>query len=210
MNKVRAYKLASYAIKAFDNGGRFYNFLTKAGDQQITAAELGKVAGVVSDRQTMALFLEMSIHDLPEDDQLAVRRCLTPELQEDLLSHPVQLLSPSQAAREGKIAETAILSGYPRFLEDRSEFSSFIMIPIMAGKVMTFMMVPIYDYYDLYELRDEVSSKAVILATVRGTPRLPETLHRFGGVLKETSEDEEGKTPGRCLLEARFYTPLED
>ena len=29
------------------------------------------------------------------------------------------------------------------------------MVPIQAGKVMTLMIVPIIDQYDIYELRDE-------------------------------------------------------
>lgn len=209
MKKVHPYKLASNAIKAFDNGGRFYNFLTKAGDQEISVAELGRVAGVMSDRQSMSLFLEMAIHDLQEDERKAVKNCLSAKLRDDLSRHPIQRLTPAQASRNGRISEAAIITGTPSFLEDKSEMSGFIMVPIMAGKVMTFSMIPIFDQYDLYELRGADDPRAALLATLRGSERLPEIPHRFGGLLKESTEDKDGKEKGRCFLEASYVTPLD-
>ena len=56
MKKVNPYKSQAAALKSLDNGGRFFNVLTKADDGQITSAELSKVAGAFSNKQLMNLY----------------------------------------------------------------------------------------------------------------------------------------------------------
>ena len=69
MKKVSPYKTINEAIQSLDNGGRFYNILTKADDGIINQAELGKVGGVFNDKQQMILFFEMSILGLIQADK---------------------------------------------------------------------------------------------------------------------------------------------
>ena len=45
------YRTVRNALTSIDNGGRFYNLLTKANDGNISTSELGKVAGSFSDKQ---------------------------------------------------------------------------------------------------------------------------------------------------------------
>ena len=73
---------------------------------------------------------------------------------------------------------------------------------------MSLMMIPIMDQYDIYELTDDSSSTKTFIANVRGSERLPVELSRFGGILKETSVDKEGKENGHLYLEALYYTRL--
>ncbi|MEE2888023.1 MAG: hypothetical protein VX951_11400 [Planctomycetota bacterium] len=209
MKKVIPYKHYDGALKALDNGGRFYNLFTKARDEEVSPAELAKVAGVFSDRQKMFLFLEMAVHDLEEANKQSLYGNLSTSLRAEHAEHRPQALLPSEADERGVAAKTAIITGYPRFVTDKTVFSGFIMVPIMAGKTMTFMMIPITDCYDVYELSDEVSSKKTFIANVRGLPRLPAVLSRFGGILKETSRDEKGEQKDRLFLEGIYYTPLE-
>ena len=61
MKKITPYKTTRNAITAMDNGGRFYNLLTKANDGNVSTSELAKVAGVFSDKQKMVLYLDMSL-----------------------------------------------------------------------------------------------------------------------------------------------------
>ncbi len=208
MKKVIPYKRFSNALKALDNGGRFYNFFTKAEDNNVTRAELAKVAGVHGNKQLMFLYLEMALAELDEGDREALGRTLSKKLQAARAQHAPQHLLPSEADKRGVPSKTAIITGYPRFVEDKTEFSGFIMIPIMIGKSMTFMFIPIMDQFDIYELSDEVSDTKTFIANVRGSARLPVDLCRFGGVLKETAQDKEGKQKDRLLLEAAYYTPL--
>ena len=209
MKKVTPYADYSGALQALDNGGRFYNLFTSAEDQEVSPAELAKVAGVFKDRQKMFLFLEMAVRDLEAAERQALFGKLSPGLQAEHARYKPQDLLPSQAEEHAVASRAAMITGYPRFLKDKSEFKGFIMVPIMAGKVMTFMMIPIQDRYDVYELRDEKTSQKVFLANIRGLPRLPECLSRFGGVLKELSDDEKEEKGGRLFLEGVYYTPLE-
>ena len=208
MKEVIPFADCGRALKELDNGGRFYNLFTKAEDEEISAGELAKVAGVFGDRQKMFLFLEMAVHDLAVSDQQEVYGSLSTSLREQHAKYTPQALLPSEAEERGVAAKTAIITGYPRFVEDKSVFSGFIMVPIMIGTVTTMTMIPIMDQYDVYELGDEESSRKVFLANVRGLPRLPERLSRFGGVLKDTSKDAKGTHKGRLVLEGIYYTPL--
>ena len=44
MREVQLYRTERGLLKALDNGGRFFNVFTKAGDDQITRSELAKAA----------------------------------------------------------------------------------------------------------------------------------------------------------------------
>ena len=59
MREVHPYKTEGRMLKALDNGGRFFNVFTKAGDDRITRAELAKAAGVFRSSPKAVLFFEM-------------------------------------------------------------------------------------------------------------------------------------------------------
>ena len=94
MRKVNPYVSVRHAIATLDNGGRFYNLLTKANDGQIEASELAKVAGVFNDKSKMFLYLEMMTHALSPEDKSKVISSISDELRSDYLLH--QTLSLSQ------------------------------------------------------------------------------------------------------------------
>ena len=60
MKKIEPYKNINEATLSLDNGGRFYNVLTKSDDGIISSSELGKVAGLFIDKQKMVLFLDLA------------------------------------------------------------------------------------------------------------------------------------------------------
>jgi hypothetical protein len=208
MQNVIPYKHCGGALKDLDNGGRFYNLFTKANDDEVSPVELAKAAGVFSDKQKMFLFYEMAVRDLGESDKRSLFDSLSEDLQAAYIEHRPQNLLPSEADSKGVSSKAAILTGYPRFVEDKTVFNGFIMIPMSTGKSMTFIMIPIMDQYDIYELTDDSSSEKTFLANVRGSERLPVELSSFGGILKETSLDKEGEKRDRLFLEALYYTRL--
>jgi len=67
MKKVTPYKSSNDALIALDNGGRFYNIFTKAGDGIITQAEIGKTGGLINNKQGAVLFLELATSQLNEN-----------------------------------------------------------------------------------------------------------------------------------------------
>jgi hypothetical protein len=50
MRAIEPYKTVRGAAKALDNGGRFYNLLTQAGDKVVDAGELARADGYASAR----------------------------------------------------------------------------------------------------------------------------------------------------------------
>jgi hypothetical protein len=69
MEIVKPYTEINKAVISLDNGGRFYNLLTKAKDGIINQAELGKSGGIFNDKQKMILFLELSISKLRHNEK---------------------------------------------------------------------------------------------------------------------------------------------
>lgn len=190
MEKLQPYKNIDDAIQSLDNGGRFFNILTKAKDGVINQAELGKVAGLFSDQQQMILFLELSMLQLSSKEKEAIVSKLDSELQKNYKAHQPKELLPSEANLKGTIASNAIITGIPKLVDAKSDFHGFIMVPIMTGNVTTFTMIPLIDEYDVYELRDEESSETFFIAHQKRAEKLPVRKMILGGVLKEIKEKE--------------------
>src|SRR5690606_8338208 len=64
MKQIIPFHSYQEAIESFDNGGRFFNFLSHAKDGVVTPAELGGAAGATQDPQAMILYLMMSVSHL--------------------------------------------------------------------------------------------------------------------------------------------------
>ncbi|MCK0157455.1 hypothetical protein MWU65_09720 [Cellulophaga sp. F20128] len=205
MNKIEPYKSTIEAISTLDNGGRFYNILTKADDGIISKSELGKVGGIFYDKQQMILFLELSISNLDTEQQNSIISKLDENLKMVYTKYkPIELL-PSEAQNKGILASNTILTGVPKLTESKTNFIGFIMIPIVSGKVTTFSMVPIIDVYDVYEIRDEAHAQSFLIAHAKGTTKLPEKKIKVAGVLKELKSDKKEKTASKKFLEALYY-----
>jgi hypothetical protein len=205
MRQIKPYHTIWGARRALDNGGRFYNLWTQAGDNVVDAGELARVAGVYSSDMRAFLHFEMALMDLPEEQKAEVLSLLSPGLKNRLRKGRPRVLSPSVVESQGAAGVPAIVTGYPHFVEDKTQLRAFI---VMVTPVI--MMVPIVDLFDVYEVYDtpEQTEPRTLIATVRGSKRLDGVSSRFGGVLKELHfEDKTGKDHG-LYLEATYYTPL--
>jgi hypothetical protein len=207
MKKIRPYKTEAGLMKALDNGGRFFNFLTSADDGQIEKAELARVAGVYTDRQKMALYLEMAVFELGEEKAGRVRQALDPQLAAELRRKRIHHFTPAQARHQGVASRAAIVTGVPHYTESKSEMMGFIMVPISNGKTTTMVMIPLIDQYRVYEVRDEATGDDFLIAHERGSRRLPEKRMRLGGVLKKIKAKKGTKPKHDLYLEAIYYTP---
>jgi len=192
MEIVKPYTEIDKAIVSLDNGGRFYNLLTKAEDGIISQAELGKLGGVFNDKQKMILFLDLSISRLKENEKEIIISKLDKSLKEDYLKYKPQNLLPSEVKNKGILSSNMILTGVPKLIESKSDFNGFIMIPIMTGKVTTFTLIPLIDNYDVYELRDDKNSETIIIAHSKSSEKLPNEKIVVAGVLKELEKNEKG------------------
>jgi hypothetical protein len=204
VREVVPYKTLRGAGRALDNGGRLFNLFAKADDGLVSGAELARAAGVFSIDQKAFLFFEMAIAQLSSEESAAVTDQLSPELLSKLESARPRVLKPSSVESLGQAGMPAIVTGYPVFIEDRTQFVGFIML------VRPVMFIPIFDQYDVYEVYDTPAMGTVrtLIATTRGSKRLDGMFMRFGGVLKELHfEDKTGKEHG-LYLDTIFYTPL--
>lgn len=205
MRMIRPYRTVQGARRTLDNGGRFYNLRARAGDDVVDAGELAKAAGVRSDRAGAFLYLDMALMDLPVEQKNEVLSLLSPDLNRQFAKKQAQILKPSAVESSGKSGTTAIVSGYPAFVEDKTRFAGFI---VMVTPII--MMIPIMDRFDVYEVFDtpELTGRRTVIATVRGSKRLARGFVRFGGFLKELSfDDKTGKDHG-LYMETLYYTPL--
>jgi len=207
VKQIVPYKTVQGALRALDNGGRFYNVLTKAGDEVITDSELCKAAGVFSQKAHAFLFFELALSDSSEADKDRVIRRLSPELRSTYLRERPKYTEIGVFEQVAREAEAVIVRGYPVFLEDRTRFSGFIFIPLFTGKVMTFTTIPIFDKFDVYEVyahSDRRGSKTIV-ATVRGSKRLATTIATFGGIAKRLRFKDKSERAHRFYVETLFY-----
>jgi hypothetical protein len=205
MKKIKPYSNINNAIQSLDNGGRFYNILTKAKDGVINQAELGKVGGIINDKQQMILFLELSILKLNKAEKDSIISKLDSGLQESYQKYKSQELLPSEANLKGILSSNAIITGVPKLIDSKSNFRGFIMFPMISGNVTTFMMIPLIDKYDVYELRDEASSETFLIAHLKDSEKLTSKKMIIGGVLKELNKSETEDGIKTKFLEAAYY-----
>ncbi len=208
MTKIMPYKNVTDAMSNLDNGGRFYNILTKADDGIISKSELGKVGGVFSDKQKMMLFFELSISKLDQENRNSIISKLEENLQKLYFKYKAIELLPSEANTKGIIASNAIITGIPQLIQSKNDFNGFIMTPVISGNVTTFVMMPLIDMYDVYELRDEKSDKNFLIAHAKKTEKLPEKKIKVAGVLKELKSDKNDTQAAKIFLEAIYHMEI--
>lgn len=205
MKQIKSYTDVNEAIRSLDNGGRFYNLFTHAEDGVISQSELAKVGGLFNERQKTMLFFEMSVSNLDSTAKTEVISKFDSNLQLSYQKYKAQELSVYEANEIGILSSNAIITGIPKMIGSKSNFNGFILVPIMAGKVMVFIPVPLVDSYDVYEIRDENSSETFLIAHARGAEKLPEKLIKVAGVLKELKSNKEEEKGSKKFLEINYF-----
>ncbi|MGY3793084.1 hypothetical protein [Aquimarina sp. 433] len=208
MRKIVPFDNFEEAIKSLDNGGRFYNILTKAEDGVISTAELGKVSGLFNDKQKMILFLDVATSKLEVSDRNRVISYLSDELQLIYNSHKAREVIDAKEMESIELSSNVIITGIPKKIASKSNFNGFIMVPIVAGKVTTFSMIPIIDTYNVYEISDINSSTSCIIAHSKEFKKLPERQMKIAGVVKEITSKKDAEESSNKYVEALYYLEL--
>jgi hypothetical protein len=210
VKELKPYRTLRGLQTAIDNGGRFYNLLAAADDKIVSRGELAKAAGVLTAGMHAILFLEMANQELSKEDHASLLLMLDAKLRRSFQKNQPQRLLPSRVEAEGVAGKSLIVSGHARFVENKSMLKGVVMIPILVGKVITMIPVPIFDLYDIYEFFDDSSTNrpSAMIATPRGKGLTHDGLIRFGGVLQAfTYTDKKIKSP-KFFLQAIYYTKL--
>ena len=204
MKKIEPYKNINEATLSLDNGGRFYNVLTKSDDGIISTSELGKVAGLFIDKQKMVLFLDLAISNFDVNAKEKIVNSLDASLRSTYEKYKSHELLPSEAYDKGILSSNSIITGFPKKIDSKSDFNGVIVLPV--GK--SFVVMPIIDKYDVYEIRDEVSDDTFLIAHARGSIVLPEKKIKVAGVLKELKANKNEKKASKRFLEALYYLDI--
>lgn len=106
-----------------------------------------------------------------------------------------------------KAGEAVIVTGYAREIGQQKMFTGFIIVPIMSGKVMMPMMVPIHSLYRIIELCDDDKFKkpTAVVATPIKKPLDVSGIMQFGGVLKELKGKDREPPTHPVFLEAIYW-----
>jgi len=204
MKKIEPYKNINEATLSLDNGGRFYNVLTKSDDGIISTSELGKVAGLFIDKQKMVLFLDLAISNFDVNTKEKIVNSLDASLRSTYEKYKSHELLPSEAYDKGILSSNSIITGFPKKIDSKSDFNGAIVLPV--GK--SIVVIPIIDKYDVYEIRDEVSDDTFLIAHARGSIVLPEKKIKVAGVLKELKANKNEKKASKRFLEALYYLDI--
>ncbi|MBW1296110.1 hypothetical protein [Aquimarina litoralis] len=208
MKKIIPFENYEEAINELDNGGRFYNILTKAEDGVISPAELGKVAGLFSDKQKMILFLDIATSKLNNTHKNLIISSLSNDLQLVYNSYKAKEIVPSEGIEMTDVSSNVIVTGVPKKIASKSNFNGFIMVPIVAGKVTTFSMIPIVETYNVYEVTDIESSSSYIIAHSKEFKKFPETKMKIAGAVKELSDKKDKTGATKLYVEALYYLEI--
>lgn len=206
MTRIDPFDSSANALVSLDNGGRFFNILTKADDGFISPAELAKAAGVYGEKQKMVVYFAMAIATLDAASKEKIISSLSPQLLETYNKYKPTSFLPSEAEAKGVLAASVVVTGIPKHIESKTTFQGFVIVPITTGKSVVMVMIPLMDKYDVYEVRDNASDHSFLIAHARGSEKLPEQKITVGGILKElkTSKREDG--PATKFLESFYYT----
>ncbi|UXP33403.1 hypothetical protein N6H18_05485 [Reichenbachiella agarivorans] len=208
MKLIEPFSDLNHALDSLDNGGRFYNFSSKANDGNITSAELAKAAGVFTDKQKMMLYLEMSLLALSEKEKFSIWQRFSEDLMESFQKNaPLQFL-PSEASILAKVSSMAIVTGIPKWVDSEDKLTGFITVPVSTGKITTLIMIPIFEKYDVYELRDQDTDEHFLIAQSKDAVKLPEQRIHCGGIIRELKNKKDKNAESTIFLETIYYSQV--
>ena len=151
------------------------------------------------------IHFEMALMDLPPAERELVVAALEPDLMARYAAKKPAVLAPSAVESDGQTGLPAIVTGFPVFVEDRTQFSMFIILV-----TPTVMVIPIFDQFDVYEVFDTPECRAprTVIATARGSKRFDAQMTRFGGTLQDLYFEDATRKDHGYYLDVAYYTPL--
>ena len=211
MRKLTPYRSLRGAAKALDNGGRFFNVFTHAGDEVVTKAELAKVAGVGGGLTGALLFFEMATCALSTPDREQLTGMLDPALRKQMRTKHPEWIRPAQLEGQGVAGRSYIIEGYAKKVDSERAVTGFITIPIMAGQITTMMMIPITEVFDVCRLTKEPGATrgGCVLVVKKGTDVSESDWVRWGGIAKERQKSKEKGAKKQLYLEPKCYTVMD-
>ena len=101
-----------------------------------------------------------------------------------------------------------MVRGVPQFVDSNSIANGFVMVPMKFGKTTNLVMIPLTERYKVYEIRDEKSDNAILIAHDHELETLPVRPMLFGGILKELKGDKTHTPKHSLFLEVIYAAEL--
>lgn len=203
MRKIKPYPTLHDAIRALDNGGRFYNLFTRPADDLIEPAELARAARTFSADAIAFLYFDIALMALTPNEQARLLSMFSPELAARYDASRPRHLAPAAAESVARPGQPVILSGHAVLVRDRTQLRNILV------KVGPATVTPISDQADLYEVfaTSDSDPPRALVAVPRRTPDLDRTVRTFGGILQEYILDAKSQKKRGLYLQAAYYTP---
>jgi hypothetical protein len=208
MQIIEPYMSLDEAREALDNGGRFYNLLSDADDERITSGELAKAAGVFRTSVNAFLYLDMALAALASEERNEIINLLDESLRARYEAESPLQIDAARLDAEGEINGAVIVEGYLKFYTDQKSFKGTTIVPMMVGKVVVPVTVPVNKQFNLYTLSSAAGGAA--FDTLTATPHDTELLHdgrvRLGGIIRQAQFSGEENPAHQNYLETLYYT----
>ena len=206
MKKLQPYRSFDGANRSLDNGGRFWNVFTNAGDRVITKGEIA-AAGAGAGWANALLFFEMMSSELSAGEREELLHRLTPKLRRRYRQSGPELVSPGKLNSLDDVKRPYILEGVARRVDEQQLTTGFIPITTMVGNVPITTQIPVTEMFVVFEVTGGRGGVGRVLAR-KGSVLADGARARFGGTLKKGREGKEKRSKARNFLTARFYVDL--
>lgn len=213
MRIVRPYKRLSGALRALDNGGGFWNVLTREGDGRIEPAEIARAAGDVGATREALLFVSMACGELDTPSRVKLNELMSPAVVAAAAAEGVRWMRPSEFDVEAVRFRGAILTGWLE-PQGKQKQNGPVVPPMLPGgehvlptsepppaAERTITLMESFHLYDDEDDKDTGGPFAIARTAAKCRWRGP-GFARIGGVVHK------GAVGERPVLEPLFYTRL--
>ncbi len=206
MKNVTPYKTLAEAVKALDSGAGFLNLFSRAGDDIVSEAELGKAAGAFAETQRSLLFFEMATADLTAQEKADIVGRFAPKLKNRYEAERPTHINARDFTTHAENGRCCVVHGtLKRTDEDHTDMRT-TLIPIGSGirggpSFLVACEAPVIEVFDVYEMqvRSEVTEtlrdfgdpppNACLVLIPKGSIHRPQGSVRIGGVARPLSRD---------------------
>ena len=180
-----------------DNGGRFWNILTRAADGIISMSELAKAAEAPPKQIGPFIFLRMMLDPLSEEDRLAVGARLTPHILRALEGCTPLKCTPSIFPPSQQDGDPVIIVGVAQEA-DQAQFRrllvpEIVIQPSLEWPALTTEDQPITLSHHVYVLKDgEAPTRSALVAPSKEDPLPNGVVMAVGGSLRFARKEAAG------------------
>jgi hypothetical protein len=211
MREINPCRTVEQARVVMDNGGHFYNVLTRAGDRVVTQQELEKAARSSFSGADLFLFLELLLSEMGGQERAEVVELLEPQVRSRYLAERPVELSPAELDRRGEANEAVIVTGTLTEVGVIRRKTGTMLIAPVAGSVEAAIAVPVDEDWRLYRISTTAGEGGArtLLAVPSSVAEPPPGVLRVGGVLRPRDTPGEPLPDSDLFLEASYFVAVE-